>query len=121
MGAKISKATSAHKKLKGSPLQSMPTTAPVPGTLCGTALARKIATLKILVAEISRAAGVKSDDKELDWSQGINLRAELRRYEIKLIQHALCLTNGHQAQAAQMLGLSASALSDKMLRYKLKT
>jgi DNA-binding NtrC family response regulator len=117
-----SKARLANDELKGAPFRRAPKATPAPATLCNTALAQKIAALKLLVAEISRAAGIKSgDDEELDWSQGIDLRSELRRYEIKLIRQALYLTNGHQGRAAQMLGISASALSDKVLRYKLKT
>lgn len=47
----------------------------------------------------------------------LNLREEVRRFEIELIQRALTRTRGSQVQAARMLGLNATTLNAKIKRY----
>ena len=49
----------------------------------------------------------------------LNLREEVQRFEIKLIQGALTRTHGSQVQAARFLGLKATTLNAKMKRYRL--
>ena len=49
----------------------------------------------------------------------LNLREEVQRFEIKLIQRALTRTAGSQVQAARFLGLKATTLNAKMKRYRL--
>jgi DNA-binding NtrC family response regulator len=52
----------------------------------------------------------------LNINQTIDLREELRRVESELIRSALKQTWGHQAQAAQLLGINASTLNMKLKR-----
>lgn len=49
----------------------------------------------------------------------LNLRQEVQRFEINLIQRALTRTHGSQVQAARFLGLKATTLNAKMKRYRL--
>jgi len=49
----------------------------------------------------------------------LNLREEVQRFEINLIQRALTRTHGSQVQAARVLGLKATTLNAKMKRYRL--
>ena len=49
----------------------------------------------------------------------LNLREEVQRFEINLIQRALTHTHGSQVQAARFLGLKATTLNAKMKRYRL--
>ena len=50
----------------------------------------------------------------------VNLRDEVRRFEIDLIQRALAQTRGSQVQAAKLLGVNATTLHEKMNRYGLR-
>src|SRR5690349_21287964 len=49
----------------------------------------------------------------------LNLREEVRRFEINLIQRALTRTRGSQVEAAKFLGLNATTLNAKLKRYHL--
>jgi DNA-binding NtrC family response regulator len=49
----------------------------------------------------------------------VNLREEVRRFEINLIKRALTRTHGSQVEAARFLGLKATTLNAKMKRYRL--
>ena len=49
----------------------------------------------------------------------LNLREEVQRFEINLIQRARTQTHGSQVQAARFLGLKATTLNAKMKRYRL--
>lgn len=57
---------------------------------------------------------VDSDDRPF-----LNLRDEVRRFEIDLIQRALTRTHGSQVHAAKLLGLNATTLNSKIKRYGL--
>ncbi len=48
-----------------------------------------------------------------------DLASEVRKYEIKLIRHALYLANGSQAKATKILGVKASTLNHKIKTYNL--
>lgn len=48
---------------------------------------------------------------------GIDLYSEMRRFEIKLIHRALEATDGHQVNAARLLGLNVTTLNAKIKRY----
>jgi DNA-binding NtrC family response regulator len=61
-----------------------------------------------------------SQQKRLDDRPNLNLRDELRRYEIELIQNALIRTRGHQARAAKLLGVNATTLNEKIKRYQIQ-
>jgi transcriptional regulator with GAF, ATPase, and Fis domain len=54
-----------------------------------------------------------------DVSQGIDMREEVRRLEIRLITRALEETNGSQVAAARLLGLKITTLNAKIKRYGL--
>ena len=45
------------------------------------------------------------------------LQDEVRRFEIDLINDALCRTHGHQNKAAQLLGIKPTTLNSKIKRY----
>ena len=47
----------------------------------------------------------------------MKLYDEVRRFEVDLIRTALQKTNGHQAEAAELLGLKRTTLSEKIKRY----
>lgn len=50
----------------------------------------------------------------------LNLREELRRFEIELIFRALTHTHGHQSRAARLLGVNATTLNSKIKRYQIQ-
>ncbi len=54
-------------------------------------------------------------------SQGINLRDEMRKFEIRLIQSALKQTGGNQTHAARLLGVSITTLNAKIKRMGIST
>ena len=54
-----------------------------------------------------------------DVSRGIDLPEEVRRLEIRLIERALEETNGHQVNAARLLGLKVTTLNAKIKRFGL--
>lgn len=56
-----------------------------------------------------------------DVSRGIDLAEEVRRLEIRLIKRALEETNGHQVNAARLLGLKVTTLNAKIKRFGLDT
>ena len=49
----------------------------------------------------------------------VNLHDQVRRFEAKLMLYALRRTGGHQARAAQLLGIKATTFHYKMKRYQL--
>jgi len=51
----------------------------------------------------------------------LNLRDEVRRFEVDLIQRALTRTRGSQVQAARFLGVNATTLNAKIKRYRLQS
>jgi transcriptional regulator with GAF, ATPase, and Fis domain len=48
-----------------------------------------------------------------------NFHEEVREFEIELINTALSKTQGHQRQAAKLLGLKVTTLNAKMKRYNI--
>jgi transcriptional regulator with GAF, ATPase, and Fis domain len=48
-----------------------------------------------------------------------NFYDEVRRFEIELINHALCRTHGHQQKAARLLGVKPTTLNSKIKRYNI--
>lgn len=79
----------------------------------------KISLLKVnafaLVREIKELGSVSFTDI----SRGIDLYNEMRRFEVRLIQRALEETDGHQVNAARLLGLKVTTLNAKIKRYGL--
>ena len=77
----------------------------------------KITALKVnaysLVREIKELGTVTFTDI----SRGIDLYSETRRFEMRLITRALEETDGHQGNAARLLGLKVTTLNEKIKRY----
>jgi transcriptional regulator with GAF, ATPase, and Fis domain len=48
-----------------------------------------------------------------------NFYDEVRRFEIELINDALCRTHGHQQKAARLLGVKPTTLNSKIKRYNI--
>jgi sigma-54 dependent transcriptional regulator, flagellar regulatory protein len=69
-----------------------------------------------VVAEVEALGSVKI----VDLNSGINIQDEMRDYEKHLIQRALWLTSGNQARAAELLGLRATTLNEKIKRYNIQ-
>jgi transcriptional regulator with GAF, ATPase, and Fis domain len=61
--------------------------------------------------------GAPDELRSLDLDQGISLRDEVRRFEIRLIQLALKRSGGSQLRAARMLNLKPSTLCTKLKSY----
>ncbi|MEW6126603.1 MAG: helix-turn-helix domain-containing protein [Acidobacteriota bacterium] len=69
-----------------------------------------------VVAEVEALGNVKI----IDVNSGINIQDEMRDYEKYLIQRALWHTSGNQARAAELLGLRATTLNEKIKRYNIQ-
>lgn len=55
-----------------------------------------------------------------DLADGIDMNEEVRRFEVKLIRHALLASNGHQVRASRLLGLKPTTLNAKIKRYEIE-
>ena len=55
-----------------------------------------------------------------DLADGIDMNDEVRRFEVKLIRHALLAANGHQVRASRLLGLKPTTLNAKIKRYEIE-
>jgi transcriptional regulator with GAF, ATPase, and Fis domain len=84
-------------------------------TLSYRALALK-ELAQTVIAEVETLGSLR----ELDLSRGIDMHAEVRNYEIALIQRALKLTGGSQRRAAKLLGLLPTTLNNKIKRYQIE-
>lgn len=51
--------------------------------------------------------------------EDFDLAQEIKKYEIKLIKHALKLSDGSQAKATKLLGIKATTLNNKIKTYKI--
>ena len=84
----------------------------------------KISHLKILATsllrEIASAENMGENPGEGHDNNGIDLQAEVRRFESELIRSALIQTGGCQRQAARLLGTKVSTLNAKIKRYKIE-
>lgn len=58
--------------------------------------------------------------RELDLARGIDMHAEVRNFEITLIQRALRIAGGSQRKAARLLGLLPTTLNNKIKRYQIE-
>jgi len=82
----------------------------------------KIEMLKELTLILLKEVESLKDMKELQAREDgrlLNLHDEVRRLEVKMIRRALALTGGHQAHAAQLLGVKATTFHAKMKRYRI--
>ena len=71
--------------------------------------------LRTFLAEVERF----KDDGHVAFGASLNLRDEVRRFEIELINYGLQQTHGHQGRAARLLGMNASTLNAKLKLYGL--
>jgi DNA-binding NtrC family response regulator len=75
------------------------------------------------VAALERAAAVLKvgalfeEWGTLDIKTGIDLYQEVRRFETRLIKHAMQEAGGSLARAARLLGLNKTTLYEKIKRY----
>ncbi|HEX6719883.1 MAG TPA: helix-turn-helix domain-containing protein [Pyrinomonadaceae bacterium] len=69
---------------------------------------------------LSQLEIVQNDSQQSDDVACLNLREEVRRFEIELIRRALTRTRGSQVQAARFLGLNATTLNAKIKRYHIQ-
>jgi DNA-binding NtrC family response regulator len=72
-------------------------------------------TADLLPADILKSAGLP---RAASLPAGLNLQEALARYERQLIEAALRQTRGVQRQAAQILGIKATTLHEKIKRLK---
>lgn len=80
----------------------------------------KISHLKILAMSLLREIASAENPGEGHSNNGIDLQAEVRRFESELIRSALIQTGGCQRQAARLLGTKVSTLNAKIKRYKIE-
>jgi len=78
------------------------------------------ATCQLVSVLLDQIDILASERKRLDDRPSLNLRDELRRYETELIRRALARTRGHQLRAAQLLGVNATTLNEKIKRYQIE-
>lgn len=82
----------------------------------------KIEMLKELTLTLLKEVESLNEIKELQVHEDgclLNLHDEVRRLEVKMIRRALALTGGHQARAAQLLGVKATTFHAKLKRYRI--
>ena len=68
-------------------------------------------------ATVLRVESLAEEWGELDVESGIDLHQEVRRFETRLIKHALHEADGNQSRAARLLGLNKTTLHEKIKRY----
>jgi transcriptional regulator with GAF, ATPase, and Fis domain len=83
-------------------------------------LSYRALALKELAQAVIAEVETLGQFRELDLSRGIDMQAEIRNYEIALIQRALKLTGGSQRKAARLLGLLPTTLNNKIKRYQIE-
>ena len=86
----------------------------------GPALDLKIKLLRELALALVAELSGLGDSRVVRVEQGIDLYAEVSRFEIELIRCALQHTGGHQSRAARLLGLKATTLNNKIKQYKIQ-
>jgi transcriptional regulator with GAF, ATPase, and Fis domain len=77
----------------------------------------RMMSLKVLTLSLLREIAAAETIGEGEGNNGIDLQAEVRRFETELIRSALMLTSGCQRQAARLLGTKVTTLNTKIKRY----
>ncbi|HEX8129105.1 MAG TPA: helix-turn-helix domain-containing protein [Pyrinomonadaceae bacterium] len=72
-----------------------------------------------LLKEIAVLKDIQTLQAQADGERGLSLPDEVRRFEIEIIRRTLLRTGGHQARAAQLLGVNATTLNSKLKRYRI--
>lgn len=75
---------------------------------------------ELINVALDQLENLQNESKYSDDEPCLNLRDEVRRFEIDLIQRALTRTHGSQVEAARLLGLNATTLNAKLKRYCLQ-
>jgi DNA-binding protein Fis len=83
------------------------------------ALNLKIKFLRELATALLAELQDLSASRQVRVEQGIDLYAEVCRFESELIRCALDHTSGHQVRAARLLGLKTTTLNNKIKQYKI--
>ena len=78
-----------------------------------------IDSLNRLVAELAAAVDTLDDPTVPPIENGLDFYAEVRKFEMSLIQRALKYTDGAQNKAATILKLKRSTLNSKIKTYRL--
>lgn len=77
----------------------------------------RVASIKKLLETIAAEVADLEGASPPDIKHGVDLKAEVRNLEIKLIKSALKHSNGYQHKAARLLGLKHTTLNSKIKRY----
>jgi transcriptional regulator with GAF, ATPase, and Fis domain len=85
----------------------------------GPALNLKIKHLRELAISLLDELGELGNSRRVRVEEGIDLYAEVCRFETELIRCALQHTGGHQVRAARLLGLKTTTLNNKIKQYKI--
>lgn len=83
------------------------------------ALNLKIKHLRELATSLLDELRALGDTRRVSVEEGIDLYAEVCRFETELIRCALQHTGGHQVRAARLLGLKTTTLNNKIKQYKI--
>src|SRR6266576_4422481 len=83
-------------------------------------IGQRICSLKELAHTILGQVEVLRSAEAQAAALSINFSEAVRNFEIELIRYALLHTNGHQRRAAQLLGLNATTLNEKIKRYEIR-
>ena len=75
---------------------------------------------ELILILLNHIENLKTDQRRGADRPSLNLREELRRFEIELIFRALTHTRGHQSRAARLLGVNATTLNAKIKRYHIQ-
>ena len=103
----------------------------LPVEISSTALSKSFAVLtdiqhqiqslcELLNVFLHQAETIPIASGDNDETPFLNLRDEVRRFEIEHIQRALTRTGGSQVHAAKRLGLNPTTLNSKIKRYRLQ-
>jgi len=85
-----------------------------------TPSSNKIEVLEELTHTLLKEIALLKDIQKLqtlDDQHRLSLPEEVRRFEIEIIRRTLLRTGGHQARAADLLGVNATTLNAKLKRY----
>ena len=109
-----------HPSFETLPAETSPTLLPTPPGV-GRDIQFHIKAVYELVNVLLSQVDMLQSDSEVNRDLScLNLRDEVRRFEIELIQRALLRSRGSQVQAARFLGLNATTLNSKIKRYCLQ-
>ena len=93
-----------------------------PGSAANAALNdAKINYLKMMTMTLLNELNSLTEGRREPVEHGMDLKAEVQRFESELIRSALSTTHGQQRRAARLLGTNATTLNTKLKRGKIWT